>query len=250
MPRSIFGVSKLYCCFLGDLTSLSEISNTPLSPPETVLGYVYTAFHFCFQDLGHVYWFMLCFTALHFCWRWPHVSPAWSVTLSRSCSNACLAPVKHHSLNCSWWIFWPRVLLITHQTVQKWAQADYLHEGKLGLWQNSLCFKGQHINFSNLLSYSCNCKPFAQCNQANMPWKIMSWWKKTSHRISIREMELSAFRSQEEIKIFFRNQMILPFLSSPAAYQLLIELPWSQGFRESVPTDRPSNWYLNSSLSF
>lgn len=116
MPRSIFGVSKLCCCFLGDLTSLSEISNTPLGPPEIILGYVYTAFHFCFQDLGHVYWFMTCFTALHFCWRWPHVSPDWSVTLSRSCSNACLAPVKHHSLNCSLWMFWPRVLLITRQT--------------------------------------------------------------------------------------------------------------------------------------
>lgn len=116
MPRFIFGVSKLCCCFPGDLASLSEVSNTPSGPPEIVLGYIYTAFRFCFQDLGHVYWFMLCFTAQSFCWRWPHVSPDRSVTLLRSCSNACLAPVKHHSLNCSWWMFWPRVLLITHQT--------------------------------------------------------------------------------------------------------------------------------------
>lgn len=58
----------------------------------------------------------------------------------------------------------------------------------------------------------------------------MSWWK-ISHRINIREMELSAFRSQEEIKFFFRNQMILPFLSSPAAYQLLIELPLEPRFQ-------------------
>lgn len=51
MPGSIFGVCKLCCHFPGDLTSLSEISNTPLGPPEIVLGYVYITFHFCFQDL-------------------------------------------------------------------------------------------------------------------------------------------------------------------------------------------------------
>lgn len=179
MSRSLFGVSKLCCSLPGDLTSLSEISSTPVGPPEIILGYVYTAFHFSFQDLDHVYWFMLCFPALCFGWRWPCAFPDWSETPLRSCSNACLAPVKHHSLNRSWWMFWSRVLLIACQT---WLRNEH-RPSALMRWsqdhiQSSFCSKGRHINFSNRLSYGCNSKSFAQCSQTNTLWKIMSWWKK------------------------------------------------------------------------
>lgn len=170
----------------------------------------------------------LCFVSQHcVLLKVTRAFPDWSVTLSRSWSNACLAPVKHHPLNSSWWMFWSRVLLIACQTwlknehrlsaLMRWSQ-DHI--------QSSFCSKGQHFNFSSQLSYGCNSKSFAQYSQTNIFFFFGKLWVGGKRSTKLARGKLNFLPSDHKRKSMyvFRNQLTLPFLSFPAAYWQLIEL--------------------------
>lgn len=144
-------------------------------------------------------------------------------------------------------MLWPRVLLLTHQT---WLENEHT---LIALMKGSWVY----VKILCVLKVNISASPtgFPMALIANLLLDVIKQICFEKSRVGgkwlPRELALGKWNflpsnHRKKSNFVFRNQMILPFLCPPAAYWLLIKLYWSQAFRESIPTDKPSNdiWTL------